>query len=130
MFKRLLLGITALSVSAMLLLPGTASAGLFDAAKEEACKGAALDSSAKADCGEDAATETESLIATIVNLLTVIVGIAAVIMIIVNGLRFITAGGDSNSVNSARNGVIYALIGLVIVALAQVIVRFVLSRTG
>ncbi len=48
-------------------------------------------------------------------------------MIIINGLRFITSGGDSNAVSSAKKGILYAIVGLVIVALAQFIVRFVLN---
>jgi hypothetical protein len=54
----------------------------------------------------------------------------AVIMIIYGGFRYITSGGDSNRVGSAKNTLIYAIIGLIIVALAQLIVHFVLSTTG
>jgi hypothetical protein len=57
-----------------------------------------------------------------------LVGIVAVIMIIVGGLRYITSGGNDASVTSAKNTILYAIIGLVIVALAQVLVRFTLSK--
>jgi len=67
------------------------------------------------------------LVTTIINVFSVIVGIIAVIMIIVGGFKFITSGGDSGKVTSARNTIIYAIIGLIIVALAQTIARFVLS---
>jgi hypothetical protein len=50
-------------------------------------------------------------------------------MIIIGGFRYITSGGDSGSVSSAKNTVLYAIVGLIIVALAQVIVRFVLSKS-
>jgi hypothetical protein len=65
----------------------------------------------------------------IVNILSVVVGIVAVIMIIVGGFRYITSGGSSEKVTAAKNTLLYAIIGLVIVALAQVIVRFVLTKT-
>ena len=64
----------------------------------------------------------------VVNILSVVVGITAVIMIIIGGFKYITSTGDSASVNSAKNTILYAIIGLVIVALAQVIVAFVLNR--
>lgn len=64
----------------------------------------------------------------IVNILSIVVGVAAVIMIIIAGLRFITANGDSNQIASARTAIIYALVGLVVVALAQTIVKFVLDK--
>jgi hypothetical protein len=66
---------------------------------------------------------------TVVNVLSVIVGIAAVVMIIIGGFRYITSGGKQESITAAKNTILYAVIGLVIVALAQVIVRFVLTRT-
>jgi hypothetical protein len=66
---------------------------------------------------------------TVVNIFSIIVGAVAVIMIIYGGFRYITSGGDSNSVGAAKNTLIYAIVGLIIVALAQVIVHFVLSTT-
>ncbi len=65
--------------------------------------------------------------ATAVNILSLIVGIIAVIMIVYGGLRYITSGGDSGNVGNAKNTLLYAIIGLVIVALAQLIVHFVLN---
>jgi hypothetical protein len=76
----------------------------------------------------DAIGKINNLVHTIVNLLTAIVGIVAVIMIIVGGFRYITSGGNDTSVTSAKNTILYAIIGLVVVALAQIIVRFTLSK--
>jgi hypothetical protein len=64
----------------------------------------------------------------LVNLLSAIVGVVAVIMIIVGGFRYITSGGNDTSITGAKNTILYAIIGLVIVALAQVIVHFVLDK--
>lgn len=66
---------------------------------------------------------------TVVNFISLIVGVIAVIMIIVGGFRYITSGGDSGNVSGAKNTLIYAIVGLIIVALAQFIVRFVLGTT-
>jgi len=78
--------------------------------------------------GTDATTRINNIIHTIVNLLSAIVGVVAVIMIIVGGFRYITSGGNDTSVTSAKNTILYAIIGLVVVALAQLIVRFTLSK--
>jgi hypothetical protein len=78
--------------------------------------------------GTDATTQINHIVHTIVNLLSAIVGIVAVIMIIVGGFRYITSGGNDTSVTAAKNTILYAVIGLVVVALAQVIVRFTLSK--
>jgi hypothetical protein len=76
----------------------------------------------------DAIGKINNIVHTIVNLLSAIVGIVAVIMIIVGGFRYITSGGNDTSVTSAKNTILYAVIGLVVVALAQIIVRFTLSK--
>lgn len=76
----------------------------------------------------DAADQINNIIHTIVNLLSVIVGVVAVIMIIVGGFRYITSGGNDASVTSAKNTILYAIIGLVVVALSQLIVRFILGK--
>lgn len=72
--------------------------------------------------------QVDKIITAVVNILSVIVGIVAVIMIVIGGFKYITSSGDANKTASARNTIIYALVGLIIVALAQVIVRFVLAR--
>ncbi|HVX48434.1 MAG TPA: pilin [Candidatus Saccharimonadales bacterium] len=66
---------------------------------------------------------------TAINVMSLIVGVLAVIMIVYGGLRYVTSGGSSEGVGNAKNVIIYAIIGLVIVALAQAIVHFVLNAT-
>jgi hypothetical protein len=78
--------------------------------------------------GVDATTSINNIVHTIVNILSALVGIVAVIMIIVGGFRYITSGGNDASVTAAKNTILYAIIGLVVVALAQIIVRFTLSK--
>lgn len=77
---------------------------------------------------EDPKTKVNNIISTVINIFSLVVGVVSVIMIIIGGLKYITSGGESNNVTSAKNTIMYALIGLVIVALAQIIVRFVLAR--
>ncbi len=67
------------------------------------------------------------LLTKIINIMSILVGVVAVIMIIIGGFRYITSGGDTTKVAGAKNTILYGLIGLIIVALAQVIVRFVLK---
>ncbi|HEX5395340.1 MAG TPA: pilin [Candidatus Saccharimonadales bacterium] len=80
--------------------------------------------------GGDAVSTINDLIRKTINLLSVIVGVVAVIMIMVGGFRYITSGGSDTGVTSAKNTILYAIIGLIIVALAQLLVRFVLRQVG
>jgi hypothetical protein len=95
--------------------------------------GAALGSSTAVTCGGSAGV-SNSAISTdarkLVGLFSIIVGAVSVIMIIYGGFRYITSGGDSGRVGNAKNTLIYAIVGLVIVALAQVIVHFVLNQAS
>ena len=93
------------------------------------CSGANLQITSGGSCDNGAATLTlNNIIRRIINILSAVVGIVAVIMIIVGGFRYITSGGSDTSVTSAKNTILYAIIGLVIVALAQILVRFTLSK--
>ena len=65
---------------------------------------------------------------TVVNILSIIVGIAAVIMIIISGLKYVTSGGDANKISSAKSTLIYALVGLAIAISAKFLVDFITER--
>lgn len=96
------------------------------------CSGANLTINGSTDCAAEEGVATDkvnSIITNVINIFSAVVGIAAVLMIIYGGFRYITSGGDSGKVSSAKNTIIYAVIGLVIVALAQFIVKFVLDKT-
>lgn len=110
----------------MVLAPAT----VFAATKDDVCEGLALTGTQGCDPGatQQAQSDVERIIETVINILSMVVGVIAVIFIIIGGLKYITSSGDANNVNSAKNTIMYALIGLVIVALAQIIVRFVLGK--
>lgn len=92
-----------------------------------ACGGTNATGFSSEDCNQDAG-KLPAILSNIINIFSWIVGIVSVIMIIYGGFRYIISGGDSNGVTAAKNTILYAIIGLVIVALAQVIVQFVLTE--
>lgn len=63
----------------------------------------------------------------ITNTVLYIVGIIAVVMLIVGGIKYLLSGGDAKKVTDAKNTVLYAIIGLVIAFLAYAIVNFVIT---
>ena len=117
-----------------------AHAGLFDGAKNDACGAVGATKpvgtgSTKAEvCDEDklqkGATSLSTTLNNIIDVISILVGIAAVIMLIISGFRYITSGGDSGKVGEAKQTIIYAIVGLIIVALAQFIVKFVLEKAA
>lgn len=70
----------------------------------------------------------DSIIDKVANFIAMLGGVIAIVVIMISGLKFITSSGDSKKAEEARNTIIYAAVGLVVVALAQFIVKFVLAR--
>ena len=63
----------------------------------------------------------------ITNTILYIVGIIAVVMLVIGGIKYVISGGDAKKVTDAKNTVLYAIIGLVVAFLAFAIVNFVIS---
>lgn len=83
------------------------------------------------DCSALTAEEGQKgltkVIKNILNIFSFVVGAISVIMIIIGGFRYITSGGDQKGVGDAKNTILYAIVGLVIVLFAQVIVKYVIG---
>lgn len=95
------------------------------APKDDVCDGIALTGTT---CGSTSGPSVDSTITLVVNILSLIVGVVAVIMIIIGGLKYVTSQGEGSNTANAKNTILYAIVGLIIVALAQIIVKFVLNR--
>lgn len=63
----------------------------------------------------------------IINVVIGVIGFIAVVVIILGGVQYTTSAGDSGKVKTAKNTIMYGIIGLVIALLAYSIVNFVLS---
>lgn len=94
------------------------------------CAGSDLTTNGTCNSGtqQQAEDTINDLIKTVINVFSFVVGVVSVIMIIIGGLKYITSGGDSGNITGAKNTILYAIIGLVIVALSQIIVQFVLGK--
>jgi len=97
--------------------------------KEHTSKGQVLQGIGETGSGCDGSKVTNT-IAAFVEILSIVAGIVAIIMIIISGFRYITSGGEASKVAAAKSSLIYALVGLAVAALAQVLVRFVLFQTS
>jgi len=63
----------------------------------------------------------------VINVLLFIIGVVSVIMIIIGGIKYTLSNGDSSAISSAKNTILYAVIGLVVALLAYAIVNFVVK---
>jgi hypothetical protein len=98
-----------------------------DTSKQDACAGLKQVSGTGCGAGQG---KIGTVAQGIVAIISVVAGAIAVIMIMVSGIRYMTSGGDSSKVSAAKTALIYALIGLAIVGLTQVLIHFVLSTSA
>lgn len=133
--KLTLLSLAALFLfSSPVLVAGSVSAATASQEQINNClkQGATFDfsdnSCSKAPTADKSGTLNE-FVRNALNILSIIVGVVAVVMIIIGGFRYVVSGGKQESVAAAKNTILYGIIGLIVVALAQVIVQFILVRT-
>lgn len=135
MIRRLRTLVTASLLFVAFVVPaGTVSAAGFDFFKQP-CENNS-DATVCQDNGQSQTTSNNSIygpngiITKIANILAIIVGVAAVIVIIVAGIQYMLSTGDPTKVNNSKNAIIYAVIGLVVAVLARTLVVFVVGRIG
>lgn len=116
----------ALAIGVVSLVPAAASA--IDLLPDTTCHSRAADAPACDPDGSDNITGTDGIIQRATNLISIVAGIAAVIGIIIGGFMFVTAGGDSGRIGTAKKTITYSVVGLIIIALARTIIVFVISR--
>lgn len=83
-----------------------------------------LDGANKAQTG---ASDLEGTITDVTNVLLFLIGAVGVIMLVLGGFKYVTSNGNADQIKSAKNTVLYAVIGIVVAILAFAIVRFVVG---
>lgn len=117
----------------LLLLPLLAfGVALIDMESANAvCNTSNLSIASGADCaqGNDQPSDLfggdNSIFRRVTNILLFLVGAISVIMLIIGGIRYVISGGDQNQVTSAKNTILYAIVGIVVAFLAYAAVNFV-----
>lgn len=68
-----------------------------------------------------------SVVTTVINVILWAVGLLSVAFIIYGGVKYAMSAGDSAKVKSAKDTLMYAIIGLIVAILAYAIVNFVID---
>ena len=79
-------------------------------------------------CGSTGLLSADGFVFNAINTVIFIIGALSVVMIVIGGLRYVLSGGDSAGLKSAKDTIMYALIGLAVALLSFVMVSFVISR--
>lgn len=81
-------------------------------------------------CGGTGLFDKGGFVTNAINTLIFVIGALSVIMIIIGGLRYVLSGGDSAGLKSAKDTILYSIIGLIVALLAYTVVAFVITRIG
>ena len=115
--------IAALVSLGIVVTPLAIDAPAFANAKSEVTSGVS-------SVNDGNSTDLPSFITNIVNILLFLAGAVAVIVIIIGGIRYVMSSGDAGQVQSAKNTILYAVIGLIVVIMAYAIVNFVVTNVA
>lgn len=66
-------------------------------------------------------SDLESVFGSVVGVVLAAVGVAVLVMFVIGGLKFLTAGGDKDATSKAQKTITYALAGLVLTVSAYII---------
>lgn len=126
MIKQFALALLLLTTCLIATQPAVQAKDLFsDACNQTSAADAAA---CKDKTDNNPLTGTNGTLIKIANIVSIIAGGAAVIILIISSLRYVISGGDSGKTQSAKEGIIGALVGLAIIVLARSLIGFVLSK--
>jgi hypothetical protein len=81
-------------------------------------------------CGAAQNDKAENIVKNVINTMLYVLAIIAVIMIVIGGIRYTTSNGDSSQLKSAKDTILYAVVGLVVAIMAFAIVNFVITNVA
>jgi hypothetical protein len=131
MKKYILLLCLPLLASFFLLGLSNHHAAAFDPFGGSVCQQKNSEGQVSAVCsasGDNPLVGPHGVIDKIANIFAVITGVAAIVVIMVSGFEYVRSSGDSAKINKAKNGILFAIIGLVIVALSRALVALAVSK--
>lgn len=121
--------VLVLAMAAGLLITASPASAAVTNPLQAACDAGGGGSSAcAANGGTDPIAGPNGALITITNILALVAGAVSIIFIVIGGFKYVTSNGDSSSVASAKNTIIYAIVGLVVAALARSLINFVIGK--
>jgi len=68
------------------------------------------------------------VVKTVVNVLLYVIGVISVLMIIIGGIMYATSAGEAGRIKTAKDTILYAIVGLAVAFFAFAIVNWVLTQ--
>lgn len=126
-FRPRFLIVGALIGGALFFAP-MAGAQLLDPVCEDTPQATVCQENTPQSHGDNRIYGPNGILTRVAKIISYIVGITSVIVVIIGGLKYITSNGDPKTVNSAKDTVLYAMVGLIVTGISQGIIIFVLNK--
>jgi hypothetical protein len=126
--KKLLL-IFSIFMMGLGITAGISIPAYAQATKQDVCNGIGASVGAEG-CDNGSGKTVPQIMIVIVEVFSWVVGVLAVIFAIYAGFIYVTSGGEQSKIKLAKDTLLYVVIGLVVVALSQVLVQFVLKKAN
>ena len=72
----------------------------------------------------------QKIVASLIDAAFLVAGIVAVIYLIIGGYQYITSAGNPEQVGTAKNTILYSIVGLIVILLSALIVKYILGALG
>ena len=134
--KKLLVGlwvfISLLSVGSYLSSPAYAAWDPFNNNNpQSACRQKGTQNSAVCTAnGNDPISGSGGVLVKVTRLVATISGVIAILIMITGGIMYMLSNGEAQKITTAKNTLIYAAVGLVIIAISQTLIVFVINRVA
>lgn len=129
LIKKITAGIVAGVIALVGVLALSSPTVYADSLRQDACTGVNYALGQTGNCDSSQISDVWGWVYIVINWVLIAVGILCVVFIIMGAVKYVTSGGDPDKTKSARNTILYAVIGLVIAILANVIVSIVFNLT-
>jgi hypothetical protein len=125
--RKIYLYILSIAAALSLVALPAVSASAFDPFSS-ACQGNG-DSAVCTNTNQgDPLTGHNGLINKVTRITALFAGVVAVIIIIIGGMMYILSSGDAGKVTRAKDTILYAAVGLLVIAAGQDIITFVVGK--
>ena len=126
--KKLILVILLLFPAVFVLggaVAGAVPVGAFDEVCEASNNAGTVCSQ---NSGVNPITGSGGILTKAINLITFLTGVASIVIIILGGIKYVVSTGDPGKVASAKDTILYAVIGLFVSVSARGIILFIVNR--
>ena len=106
------------------------AAAQFNDILDEACKDKNAIACNELEIGQNGTNPVTSSTLTAVNIISLVSGTIAVVVMIIAGITLTMSQGDAGKIKSSRDAIIYSVVGLIVIALSRTIIIFILNRTS